>query len=70
MGLRDALRNNENENTPVVKRQKVVLGKRTSVSVIHKKKQKKHYHRNLKQIFVLSFDSLRERRTFDYRPSA
>ncbi len=59
MGLRDALRNNENENTPVVKRQNVVPGKRTFVSVIHKKKQKKHYHRNLKQIFVLSFDALR-----------
>ena len=69
MGLReDALRNNE--NTPEVKKLKVVPGKRTSVPVIHNKKQKKHYHRNLKQIFVLSFDSLRERRTFDYRPSA
>jgi hypothetical protein len=61
MGLRkDALKNNE--NAPVVKRQKVVPGKRTSVSVIHKKKQKKHYHRNLKQIFILSFDALRERK--------
>ena len=68
MGLRDALRNNE--NTPLVKQQKVFPEKGASVSVIHKKKQKKHYHRNLKQIFVLSFDSLRERRTFDYRPSA
>src|SRR5712691_3005126 len=63
MGLReDALRNNENENTPEVKRQNVVPGKRTSVPVIHKKKQKKHNHRNLKQIFILSFDALRERK--------
>ena len=69
MGLReDALRNNE--NTPEVKRQKVVQGKGTSVPVIHNKKQSKRNHRNLKQIFVLSFDALRERRTFDYRPSA
>src|SRR2546428_9949426 len=60
MGLRDALRNNE--NTPVVKQQKVFPGKGASVSVIHKKKQKKHNHRNLKQIFILSFDALRERK--------
>jgi hypothetical protein len=40
MGLRDALRNNE--NTPVVKLQKVFPEKSASVSVIHKKKQKKH----------------------------
>ncbi len=53
MGLReDALRNNE--NTSEVKKQKVVPGKRTSVPVIHNKKQKKHYHRNLNQIFILS----------------
>ena len=52
MGLRDALRNNE--NTP----QKVFPEKGASVFVIHKKKQKKHYHRNLKQIFILSFDGL------------
>jgi len=31
MGLRDALRNNENENTPVVKRQKVVPFKAAGV---------------------------------------
>ena len=62
MGLRDALRNNENENSSVVKRQNVVPGKRTSVPVIHKKKQKKHNHKNLKQIFILSFDALRERK--------
>jgi hypothetical protein len=62
MGLREnAPRNNENENAPVVKRQKVVSGKRTSVSVIHKKKQKKHNNRNLEQIFILSFDALGER---------
>ena len=30
--------------------------------MIHKKKQKKHNHRNLKQIFILSFDALRERK--------
>jgi hypothetical protein len=36
MGLRDALRNNE--NAPVVKRQKVVPGPRTFVPVIHEKK--------------------------------
>ena len=60
MGLRDALRNNE--NTPVVKQQKVFPEKDASASVIHNKKQKKHYHRNLKQIFVLSFDALRERK--------
>src|SRR5947209_20071908 len=63
MGLRDALRNNENENTPVVKTQKVVPGKSISVPVIRKKNQKKHNHRNLKQIFILSFDALRERKT-------
>jgi hypothetical protein len=45
MGLRDALRNNE--NAPVVKRQKVVPGPRTFVPVIHEKKQKKHNHRIL-----------------------
>lgn len=63
MDLRDALRSNE--NTPVVKQEKVSPGERTSVPVpvIHKKKQKKHNHRNLKQIFVLSFDALRERKT-------
>jgi hypothetical protein len=43
MGLRDALINNENENAPEVKRQNVVPGKRTSIPVIHKKKQKKHH---------------------------
>jgi hypothetical protein len=59
MGLRDALRNNE--NAPVVKRQKVVPGPRTFVPVIHEKRQKKHNHRNLKQIFILSFDALREK---------
>ena len=60
MGLReDALKNNG--NVPVVKRQKVVRGKRptSSISVTNKKK---HNHRNLKQIFILSFDALRERR--------
>ena|SRR5947209_14219941 len=62
MGIRDALRNNENKNAPVVKRQRVVPAKRTSPAVIHKKKQKKRYHRNLKQIFILSFDALRERK--------
>jgi putative ABC transport system permease protein len=62
MGLKDARRNNENENAPIVKRQEFVPGERTSVSVIHKKKQKKHNHRNLKQIFILSFDALRERK--------
>src|SRR2546425_5238513 len=60
MGLRDALRSNE--NTPVVKQQKVFPEKGASVSVIHKKKKKKHNHRNLKQIFILSFDALRERK--------
>jgi hypothetical protein len=52
----------DNENVPVVKTQKDVPGKRTSVPVIHKKKQQKRYHRNLKQIFILSFDALRERK--------
>jgi putative ABC transport system permease protein len=60
MGNREELRNNE--NTPIVKQQKVIPGKGASVSLIHKKKQKKHNHRNLKQIFILSFDALRERR--------
>ena len=49
--------------TPVVKRQKVVPGTRTSVPVIHKKKQKKHNHRNLKQIFILSFDALKRKKS-------
>jgi hypothetical protein len=62
MSLKDARRNNENENAPVVKRQEVVPGERTSVPAFHKKKQKKHNHRNLKQIFILSFDALRERK--------
>src|SRR5438093_9261847 len=60
MGLReDALKNNG--NVPVVKGQKVVRGKRptSSISVTNKKK---HNHRNLKQIFILSFDALRERK--------
>ena len=34
----------------------------SSNSVINKKKQKKHYNRNLEQIFILSFDALRERK--------
>ncbi|MFZ0896458.1 MAG: hypothetical protein WAZ77_18310 [Candidatus Nitrosopolaris sp.] len=37
-------------------------GNRSSNSVINKKKQKKHYNRNLEQIFILSFDALRERK--------
>jgi putative ABC transport system permease protein len=61
MGLKDALRNNENEKAPVVKKQNFVPRKSASIPVIHKK-QKKYYHRNLKQIFILSFDALRERK--------
>lgn len=39
------------------------LEKISPVSTIHKKEhKKKHYHRNLKQIFILSFDALRERK--------
>src|SRR5437773_6074840 len=59
MGLReDALKNNGNVPAKI---QKVVRGKRptSSISVTNKKK---HNHRNLKQIFILSFDALRERR--------
>ena len=39
------------------------LEKISPVSTIHKKEhKKKHYHRNLKQIFSLFFDALRERK--------
>jgi len=60
MGLRDALKNNDDK--PEVMKQRVVAGKKISVPVIHKNKQKKYHHRNLKQIFILSFDALRERK--------
>ncbi|PWU82601.1 MAG: ABC transporter permease [Candidatus Nitrosopolaris wilkensis] len=56
METEDVLR--KNGNSPITNR-----GNRSSpISVINKKKQKKHYHRNLKQIFLLSFDTLIERK--------
>jgi pimeloyl-ACP methyl ester carboxylesterase len=51
MGLRDALRNNE--NTPVVKQQKVFPEKGASVSVIHKKKRRIKEHSIIISIFLL-----------------
>ena len=51
MGLRDALRNNE--NTPVVKEQKVFPEKGASVSVIHKKKRRIKEHSIIISIFLL-----------------
>jgi hypothetical protein len=50
----DAPRNNE--NVPVIKRQKIVPRERTFVSTTNKNKK----HKNVKQIFILSFDALRE----------
>ena len=52
----DAPRNNE--NVPVIKRQKIVPRERTFVSTTNKNKK----HKNVKQIFILSFDALRERK--------
>ena len=57
MGLRDALRNNE--NAPIVKRQEVVPGERTSIPAIHKKKQKSIIIEILNKF---SYDALRERK--------
>ncbi len=57
METEDVLRKNGNSPITITN-----SGNRSSNSVINKKKQKKHYHRNLKQIFLLSFDALRERK--------
>jgi hypothetical protein len=59
MGLRDTLGNNGNR--PVVRGEKIKW--KRSVSVIHKKKQKhNNNNKNLKQVFILSFDALKERK--------
>jgi len=64
MGLKeDALRNNG--SIPSAKRQEFVRGKSppsTISRVHHKTKRKGTHNRNLKQIFILSFDALRERK--------
>ena len=58
MGIKeDALKKEENVSTTKQEKE--------SDSTIHenKQKQKKHYHHsNLKQIFILAFDALRERK--------
>ena len=64
MGLNeDALRSNG--GIPSAKRQEFVRGKSppsTIPRVHHKTKRKGTHNRNLKQIFILSFDALRERK--------
>lgn len=58
---KDALRNNV--HSPVIKEKKVVRKGTPSIAppLIHRRKKKKH-SRNIKQIFILSFDALRERK--------
>ena len=62
MGLREDVHGNR----PIVTGEKLKAKRSTAVSVTHKKKQKQNNNnnRNLKQIFILSFDALRERSTF------
>ena len=57
MGIKeDALKKEKNVSTPNLEKE--------SDSVIHEqqRKKKKYHNRNLKQIFILSFDALRERK--------
>jgi putative ABC transport system permease protein len=59
MGLRE----DAHGKRPIVSGEKVKAKRSTAVSVTHKKKQKQNNNnKNLKQIFILSFDALRERK--------
>ncbi|MFZ0224129.1 MAG: hypothetical protein WAM42_20805, partial [Candidatus Nitrosopolaris sp.] len=58
MGLRENAPEN-NANKPIVMGEKVGI-KKSSLSVAVNKKQK--HHKNLKQIIILSFDAIKERK--------
>ena len=58
MGLRE----DAHGHRPIVSGEKVKAKRSTAISVTQKKKQKQNNNKNLKQIFILSFDALRERK--------
>ena len=68
-GINEYTRENE-ESVSNTNLEKIILPPSyTSSSTIHEKEQKpnnKSYHRNLKQIFILAFDALRERKANEW----
>ena len=72
MGVKEGINEDTRENEESVSNtnlEKIIPFSSTSVSKIHEKEQKpnnKSHHRNLKQIFILAFDALRERKANEW----